>query len=190
LPGQGEGEEHDGEGEGEEGVIMVRVEEEEQEEDEEEGEEEREETQHHTSEEPSSFSGHMSNSLSSHGQLSCYPFTFHHLPGRGSTSSTGSPPFAFSCPTVTPHSKSMSTHASHKMHSMGNIGTTSLASLPSGSSPISAAPSSLLAPSPHEHMCGMPMPPHHPAAGTSSCQHVGGSAVVAVDGVENLKIVT
>ena len=72
-------------------------------------------------------------------------------------SPTGSPPFAFSCATATPQSKSTSTRESH---STGNVETAS--SSPSGGSPTSAlSPSSV--PSP-QGVHGMPMPPRHPAA--------------------------
>jgi hypothetical protein len=117
LPDQGEGEEHNGKGEeSQEGVIVVMVEEEEEEEegDEEEGEE-GEETQHCMSGEPSSFPGHASNLLSSLCQPipSHYLFTFHHPLCRGSVSSMGLPPFAFSHPTATSHSKGTLIHVSH-----------------------------------------------------------------------------
>ena len=73
-------------------------------------------------------------------------------------SSTGSPPFAFSRATATPHSKSTSTRESH---STGNVETAS--SSPSGGSPTSAVSPSSSVPSPQD-VRGMPMPPRHPAA--------------------------
>ncbi|KAI9439198.1 hypothetical protein H4582DRAFT_2119755 [Lactarius indigo] len=158
LPDEGEGE-HDGEDEGEEGEegdIVVEVDDE--------GEEvefEEEEAQPRTSDEPSSFSGRASNSLSSLGQPipGRYPFSFRH-PGRGgSISSTGSPPFAFSRATATPQSKSTSTRASRETRSTGNVETTTNASSsPDAGSPVSVGAASSSA--------GMPMPPRHPAAGT------------------------
>src|SRR5258708_29882995 len=70
--------------------IVVEVE------DEEEGEEEEDNQDFNprSSEEPSSFSGRASNSLSSLGQPipSRYPFAFRHPARGGSMSSTGSPP--------------------------------------------------------------------------------------------------
>jgi hypothetical protein len=89
---EGEGGEH-GDEEGDEGHdIVVHVE------DEVEEEEEEEETRRRTSEDPSSFSGRASNSLSSLGQPipSRYLFAFRHPPRGGSMSSMGSPPFASS----------------------------------------------------------------------------------------------
>lgn len=172
LPDEGEGE-HDGEDEGEEGEegdIVVEVDDE--------GEEvefEEEEAQPRTSDEPSSFSGRASNSLSSLGQPipGRYPFSFRH-PGRGgSISSTGSPPFAFSRTTATPQSKSTSTRASRETRSTGNAETTTNASSsPDANSPVSvgAASSSAYSPDP---ISGMPMPPRHPAAGASGRQRAG-----------------
>jgi len=174
LPHEGEEGEHDGEDEaeeGEEGDIVVEVDEE--------GEEvefEEEEAQPRTSEEPSSFSGRASNSLSSLGQPvpSRYPFSFRH-PGRGgSISSTGSPPLAFSRTTATPQSKSTSTRASRDTRSTGNVDTsTNASSSPSAGSPVSVGAASSSMHSPHDPISGMPMPPRHPAAGASGRQRAG-----------------
>ncbi|KAI0299996.1 hypothetical protein B0F90DRAFT_1926006 [Multifurca ochricompacta] len=163
LPDEGEEGKHDDDEQGEdqdEGEIVVEVDA---------GEEE--EAQPRTSEEPSSFSGRASNSLSSLGQPipSRYPFSFRH-PGRGgSISSTGSPPFAFSRATATPQSKSTSTRASRETRSTGNAETTS--SSPSGGSPVSVGAVSSSAPSPQDPgRGGIPMPPRHPAAGAGGRQ--------------------
>ncbi|KAI9456816.1 hypothetical protein BJY52DRAFT_1187652 [Lactarius psammicola] len=173
LPDEGEEGDHDGEGEGEEGEegdIVVEVDKE--------GEEvefEEEEAQPRTSEEPSSFSGRASNSLSSLGQPipSRYPFSFRH-PGRGgSISSTGSPPFAFSRATATPQSKSTSTRASRETRSTGNAETTTDASSPSAGSPVSVGAASSSVHSPQDPISGMPMPPRHPGAGASGRQRAG-----------------
>ena len=140
-----------------EGDIVVEVE------DEDGGEEEVEEDFNPwSSEEPSSFSGHASNSLSSLGQPipSRYPFAFRHPARGGSMSSMGSPPFAFSRVTATPQSKSTSTRESHETHSTGNVETAS--SSPSGSPTSAVSPSSSV-PIPQD-VRGMPMPPRHPAA--------------------------
>ena len=118
-----------------------------------------------SSEEPSSFFGRTSNSLSSLGHpiTSRYPFTFRHPSREGSRSSTGSPPFAFSRATATPQSKSTSTRESpHETRSTGNVETAS--SSPSGGSPTSVVSPSSSVPS-HQDVRGMPMPPRHPAAG-------------------------
>jgi hypothetical protein len=167
LPDDGAEGDHEGEGEEEEeGEVVVEVD------DDEEVEFEQEPR---SSEEPSSFSGRASNSLSSLGQPvpSRYPFAFRH-PGRGgSISSTGSPPFAFSRTTATPQSKSTSTRASRASRSTGNAETTTNASSsPVASSPVSvgAASSSAYSPDP---ISGMPMPPRHPAAGASGRQRAG-----------------
>ncbi|KAI0251640.1 hypothetical protein BJV78DRAFT_1282308 [Lactifluus subvellereus] len=170
LPVEGEEGEPGGEVEGEEGDIVVRVEEEA----EGEGEEE-EETRRRTSEDPSSFSGRASNSLSSLGQPipSRYPFSFRQPARGGSMSSTGSPPFAFSRSAATPQSKSTSTRASHDTRSTGNVETAS-----SSGSPVSAAHPSSSAPSPQD-VRGMPMPPRHPAAGASGRQRAGSVPVPA-----------
>jgi hypothetical protein len=168
VPDEGEEADHDGEGEGEEeeGEIIVEVDDE--------GEEvefEEEEAQPRTSEEPSSFSGRASNSLSSLGQPipSRYPFSFRHPARGGSVSSTGSPPFAFSRTAATPKSKSTSTRASRDTRSTGNVDTTTNASSsPSAGSPVSVGAPSSAAPSP-----GMPMPPRHPAAAASGRQRAG-----------------
>ncbi|KAI9453375.1 hypothetical protein F5148DRAFT_1277448 [Russula earlei] len=164
VPDDGvEGEHEEGEGEGEEGDIVFEVEVE--------GEEEGEEVHPRSSEEPSSFSGRASNSLSSLGQpiSSRYPFSFRHPARGGSMSSTGSPPFAFSRATATPKSKkSTSTRASHETRSTGNIETAS--SSHSGGSPISPVAPSSSAPSPQDVTRGMPMPPRHPAAGAGGRQ--------------------
>ena len=162
----------EGEGEDEEGgEVVVEVDDEAELESEEGGE-----AQPRSSEEPSSFSGRASNSLSSLGQPipSRYPFAFRH-PGRGgSISSTGSPPFAFSRTNATPQSKSTSTRASRASRSTGNVETTTNASSssPPASSPVSvgAASSSAYSPDP---ISGMPMPPRHPAAGASGRQRAG-----------------
>ena len=171
LPDDGAEGDHEGEGEEEEGEIVVEVDD-----DEEEVEfEEEEDAQPRSSEEPSSFSGRASNSLSSLGQPvpSRYPFAFRH-PGRGgSVSSTGSPPFTFSRTAATPQSKSTSTRASRASRSTGNVETTTNASSsPAASSPVSvgAASSSAYSPDP---ISGMPMPPRHPAAGSSGRQRAG-----------------
>jgi hypothetical protein len=140
-----------------EGDIVVEVE------DEDGGEEEVEEDFNPwSSEEPSSFSGRASNSLSSLGQPipSRYPFAFRHPARGGSMSSTGSPPFAFSRATATPQSKSTSTRESHETRSTGNMETAS--SSPSGSTTSAVSPSSSV-PSTQD-VRGMPMPPRHPAA--------------------------
>ena len=172
VPEEGaEGEHHDEEGEEEgiEGDITVEVE---GVGEGEEGEEEELEEELHprSSEEPSSFSGRASNSLSSLGQPipSRYPFGFRHPARGGSMSSTGSPPFAFSRATATPQSKSTSTRESHETRSTGNVETAS--SSPSGDSPVSVAPPSSSAPSPQDQVRGMPMPPRHPAAGAGGRQ--------------------
>ncbi len=150
-----EGEHDNEEGEEEEAVegdIVVEVG----------GEEEvEEEVNPHSSEEPSSFSGRASNSLSSLGHPipSRYPFAFRHPARGGSMSSTGSPPFAFSRATATPQSKSTSTRESR---STGNAETTSASSSPSGGSPV--------APSPQDQARSMPMPPRHPAASAGGRQ--------------------
>ena len=142
-----------------EGDIVVEVEDEGEEE-----EEEEEDINPRSSEEPSSFSGRASNSLSSLGQPipSRYPFAFRHPARGGSMSSTGSPPFAFSRATATPQSKSTSTRESHETRSTGNVETAS--SSPSGGSPTSAVSPTSSVPSPQD-VRGMPMPPRHPAAG-------------------------
>ncbi|KAF8497819.1 hypothetical protein F5888DRAFT_1906594 [Russula emetica] len=121
-----------------EGDIVVEVE------DEGEEEEEEEEINPRSSEEPSSFSGRASNSLSSLGQPipSHYPFAFRHPARVGSMPFTGSPPFAFSRATATPQSKSTSTGESHETRSTGNMDTTTASSSPSGGSPTSSVPSS------------------------------------------------
>jgi hypothetical protein len=146
----------------EEGDIVVEVEDE--------GEEEEEEFNPRSSEEPSSFSGRASNSLSSLGQpiTSRYPFAFRHPARGGSMSSTGSPPFAFSRATATPQSKSASTRASHETRSTGN-GETSASSSPSAGSPVSPVSPTSSVPSPQD-VRGMPMPPRHPAAGAGGRQ--------------------
>jgi hypothetical protein len=143
-----------------EGDIVVEVEDE----GEEEEEEAEEEINPRSSEEPSSFSGRASNSLSSLGQPipSRYPFAFRHPARGGSMSSTGSPPFAFSRATATPQSKSTSTHESHETRSTGNVETAS--SSPSGGSPTSAVSPTSSVPSTQD-VRGMPVPPRHPAAG-------------------------
>ena len=170
LPDDGAEGDHEGEGEEEEGEVVVEVDD-----DEEVEFEEEEDAQPRSSEEPSSFSGRASNSLSSLGQPvpSRYPFAFRH-PGRGgSVSSTGSPPFTFSHTAATPQSKSTSTRASRASRSTGNAETTTNASSsPAASSPVSvgAASSSAYSPDP---ISGMPMPPRHPAAGSSGRQRAG-----------------
>jgi hypothetical protein len=136
-----------------------------------EGEEEEEgDFQPRSSEEPSSFSGRASNSLSSLGQPipSRYPFAFRHPARGGSMSSTGSPPFAFSRTVATPQSKSTSTRGSHDTRSTGNVETAS--SSPEAGSPVSVAPPSSSAHSPQDQVRGMPMPPRHPAAGAGGRQ--------------------
>ena len=142
-----------------EGDIVVEVEDGGEEE-----EEEEEDFNPRSSEEPSSFSGRASNSLSSLGQPipSRYPFAFRHPARGGSMSSTGSPPFAFSRAGATPQSKSTSTRESHETRSTGNVDT-SPSSSPSGGSPTSAVSPSSSVPSPQD-VRGMPMPPRHPAA--------------------------
>ncbi|KAH9953468.1 hypothetical protein BC827DRAFT_134941 [Russula dissimulans] len=153
--------EHEEEGEeGEEGEVVVEVEEAE--------EEEEEDFQPRSSEEPSSFSGRASNSLSSLGQPipGRYQFASRHSARGGSMSSTGSPPFAFSRTAATPKSKSTSTRESHETRSTGNAETTTASSSPSGGSPVSAVAPSSSAPSPQD-VRGIPMPPRHPAAGAS-----------------------
>ena len=148
-----------------EGDIVVEVEDEDEGEEEEDEEEEEEDFNPRSSEEPSSFSGRASNSLSSLGQPipSRYPFAFRHPARGGSMSSTGSPPFAFSRATATtPQSKSTSTRESHETRSTGNAETAS--SSPSGGSPTSAVSPSSSVPSPQD-VRGMPMPPRHPTAG-------------------------
>ena len=85
-------------------------------------------------EEPLSFSGRVSNSLSS---LACpFPVVIHShsviRPERAAFHPPGSPPFAFSRATVTSQSKSTSTRESH---STGNVETTTASSSPSGGSP-------------------------------------------------------
>ena len=155
---EGKDDEEEGEEEGVEGDIVLEVE------GEEEGEEE--DFNPRSSEEPSSFSGRASNSLSSLGQPipSRYPFAFRHPARGGSMSSTGSPPFAFSRATATPQSKSTSTRGSHETRSTGNAETTS------SGSPVSAVAPSSGAPSPQDQMRGIPMPPRHPAAGAGGRQ--------------------
>ncbi len=136
-----------------EGDIVVEVEEE--------GEEEEEgDLNPRSSEEPSSFSGRASNSLSSLGQPvpSRYPFAFRHPARGGSMSSTGSPPFAFSRATATPQSKSTSTRESHETRSTGNVESGTASSSPSAGSPVSAVSPTSSAPSPQD-VRGMPMPP-------------------------------
>ncbi|KAI0263628.1 hypothetical protein BC834DRAFT_844491 [Gloeopeniophorella convolvens] len=121
----------------------------------EEEEEEEEERQPRTSEDPSSFSGRASNSLSSLGQPlpPRYPFTFRRAP----SSSAGSPPPpAFA--RHTPQSKSTSTRASRTSRSTGNAESTTTTDESAGS-PVSPAGSA--SPSPG---MPMPMPPRHPAA--------------------------
>jgi hypothetical protein len=162
VPDEGVGHEEEEEEEEEEeveGNIVVEVEDE--------GEEEEEDFNPRSSEEPSSFSGRASNSLSSLGQpiTSRYPFAFRHPARGGSMSSTGSPPFAFSRATATPQSKSTSTRESHETRSTGNAETAS--SSPSGGSPVSPVSPGSSVPSPQDPMRGMPMPPRHPAAGAS-----------------------
>ena len=160
VPDEGAGGHEEEEEEEEvEGDIVVEVEEEGEE------EEEEEEINPRSSEEPSSFSGRASNSLSSLGQpiASRYPFAFRHPARGGSMSSTGSPPFAFSRATATPQSKSTSTRESHETRSTGNADTAS--SSPSGGSPVSAVSPSSSMPSPQDPTRSMPMPPRHPAAG-------------------------
>jgi hypothetical protein len=144
-----------------EGDIVAAVEDDEGEEE----EEEEGELNPRSSEEPSSFSGRASNSLSSLGQPipSRYRFAFRHPARGGSMSSTGSPPFAFSRATATPQSKSTSTRKSHETHSTGNAETTTASSSPSGGSPTSAVSPTSSVPSPQD-VRGMPMPPRHPAA--------------------------
>jgi hypothetical protein len=159
--GSAGGRDDDDEGVEIEGDIVVEVEDEGEEE---EGEEEEEDLNPRSSEEPSSFSGRASNSLSSLGQPipSRYPFAFRHPARGGSMSSTGSPPFAFSRATATPQSKSTSTRESHETRSTGNVDTAS--SSPSGGSPTSAVSPSSSVPSPQD-VRGMPMPPRHPIVG-------------------------
>ena len=162
VPDEGEGGPDDEEEEEEiQGDIVVEVEDEEEEEE----EEEEEDFHPRSSEEPSSFSGRASNSLSSLGQpiASRYPFAFRHPARGGSMSSTGSPPFAFSRATATPQSKSTSTRESHETRSTGNADT-SASSSPSAGSPVSAVSPTSSVPSPQD-VRGMPMPPRHPAAG-------------------------
>jgi hypothetical protein len=131
----------------------------------EEEEEEEGEINPRSSEEPSSFSGRASNSLSSLGQLiPCrYPFAFRHPARGGSMSSTCSSPIAFSRATATPQSKSTLTCKSHKTRSTGNVETTTTSSSPSGGSLSSAVSPTSSVPSPQD-VCGMTMPPLHPAA--------------------------
>ncbi|KAN0115718.1 hypothetical protein V8E52_006664 [Russula decolorans] len=160
IPEESAGGHDDNEEEGE-GDIVVEVEDDE-------GEEEEEEEGNinpRSNEEPSSFSGRASNSLSSLGQPipSRNPFAFRHLARGGSMSSTGSPPFAFSRATATPQSKSTSTHESHETRSTGNVETTTASSSPSGGSPSSAVSPTSSVPSPQD-VRGTPMPPRHPAA--------------------------
>ncbi|KAN0115701.1 hypothetical protein V8E52_006647 [Russula decolorans] len=152
---------HDDDEQEGEGDIVVEVEDDE-------GEEEEEEEGNinpRSSEEPSSFSGRASNSLSSLGQPipSRYPFAFHYLARGGSMSSTGSPPFAFSRAIATPQSKSTSTRESHETRSTGNVETMTTSSSPSGGSPTSAVSPTSSVPSP-QGVRGMPIPPRHPAA--------------------------
>ena len=146
-----------------EGDIVVQVDDEE--------EEEEEEIHPRSSEEPSSFSGRASNSLSSLGQpiVSRYPFAFRHPARGGSMSSTGSPPFAFSRATATPKSKSTSTRESHETRSTGNAESSSASSSPSVGSPVSPVSPTSSVPSPQD-VHGMPMPPRHPAAGAGGRQ--------------------
>src|SRR6266478_2038102 len=147
-----------------EGDIVVEVEEE--------GEEEEEgDLNPRSSEEPSSFSGRASNSLSSLGQPvpSRYPFAFRHPARGGSMSSTGSPPFAFSRATATPQSKSTSTRESHETRSTGNVESGTASSSPSAGSPVSAVSPTSSAPGPQD-VRGMPMHPRHPAAGAGGRQ--------------------
>jgi hypothetical protein len=166
--GSAGGHEQEDEDEEVEGDIVVEVEDEEEEE-EEEGEDQ--EFNPRSSEEPSSFSGRGSNSLSSLGQPvpSRYPFAFRHPARGGSMSSTGSPPFAFSRATATPQSKSVSTRESRETRSSGNAETTTASSSPSAGSPVSAVSPTSSVPSPQD-VRGMPMPPRHPAAGAGSRQ--------------------
>ena len=165
VPDEGvEGEPDEEEEEDEvEGDIVLSVEGEEEEELE-------EEIHPRSSEEPSSFSGRASNSLSSLGQPipSRYPFAFRHPARGGSMSSTGSPPFQFSRATATPQSKSTSTRGSHETRSTGNAETSS--SSPSAGSPVSPVSPSSGAPSPQDQTRGIPMPPRHPAAGAGGRQ--------------------
>ena len=159
VPGESAGGHGDDEEDGEiEGDIVIEVEDEGEEE-----EEVGEDFNPRSSEEPSSFSGRASNSLSSLGQPihSRFLFTFRH-PARGSSmSSTGSPPFAFSRTTATPQSESTSSCESHETRSTGNVETTP--SSPSGGSPRSAVSPSSSVPSPQD-VRGIPMPSRHPAA--------------------------
>lgn len=170
IPDNGEEGDQGDEEEGEDDIV-VEVDDE--------GEEvefEEEDFQPRTSEEPSSFSGRASNSLSSLGQPipSRYPFSFRHPARGGSISSTGSPPFAFSRAAATPKSKSTSTRASRETRSTGNADTTTNpSSSPSGGSPVSVVAPSSSSHSPHENVRGMPMPPRHPAAGASGRQRAG-----------------
>ncbi|KAI0320240.1 hypothetical protein OF83DRAFT_631016 [Amylostereum chailletii] len=128
-----------------------------------EGEEEyeEEEAEPRTSEDPSSFSGRQSNSMSSLGQPipSRYPFQFRH-PGRGgSLSSTGSPGFSARSHR-TPQSKSTSSHT-HTHSTGGSRVSRSTGNAESSDSPMSFAGSSG-APSPVG--MSMPMPPRHPSS--------------------------
>jgi hypothetical protein len=143
---------HDDEEEEVEGDIAVEVDVEVEGKGEE--EEEEEDINPWSSEEPSSFSGHASNSLSSLGQPipSHYPFALCHQARGGSMPSTGSPPFASS------HAgKSTSTRESHETRSTGNIETAF--SSPSGGSPTLAASPTLSVPSAQDVVRDMPMPP-------------------------------
>src|SRR5258707_8708849 len=141
-----------------EGDIVVEVEDEEEEEEEGE-EEEHQDLNPQSSEEPSSFSGRASNSLSSLGQPipSRYPFAFRHPARGGSMSSTGSPPFAFSRATATPQSKSTSTRESRETRSSGNAGRKTASSSPPAGSPVSAGSPTSAAPNPQD-VRGSPIP--------------------------------
>jgi hypothetical protein len=114
-----------------EGDIVLEVEREEEE------EEEEEEINSWSSEEPSSSSGCVSNSLLNLGQ------PIHPARGGSVSSTARSPPFAFSRATVAPQSKSTSIRELYERHSAHNVETTTTAfSSPSGSSPASSVPSS------------------------------------------------
>ncbi|THH14293.1 hypothetical protein EW146_g6022 [Bondarzewia mesenterica] len=119
-----------------------------------------EETEPRTSEEPSSFSGRASNSLSSLGQpvQSRYPFQFRHPGQRGSLSSAGSPHHSHR----TPQSKSTSTHTRSTRNSRS---TRSTGNDETSDSPMSLGTSSGF-PSPvgATNVGSMPMPPRHPAS--------------------------
>ncbi|TFY58149.1 hypothetical protein EVG20_g8264 [Dentipellis fragilis] len=145
------------------------------EEDFEEGQEleyETEEREPRTSEDPSSFSGHATNSLSSLGQPipSRYPFQFRH-PGRGgSASSNGSHALTH----VTPQSKSTSTHSHSHTHSTQlSRASRSTGNAESSDSPMSFGGSSS-GPSPVSGSGrGMPMPPRHPGSNGQRRQRSG-----------------